>query len=221
MSSIRTDDFLRTLPSVLKNDDRFNAFAAVMAKQLRKIVDDIDLVTIYARIDVLPEEILDILAYDFKVDWWDYSYTIEQKRQTLKDSFMVHRHLGTKFAVETAISAIYPATAVKEWFEYGGEPYTFRLAIDATDVEVTSAKHKRVLALVDYYKNLRSHLDGIDYSIHPVPAQVSAGAKTCGILMQNTAYSGKVEHPKFAVTAAISAAVVGAYMKITTEVTAK
>lgn len=215
MSSIRSDDFLRTLPSVLKNDDRFRTLASVAAKQLRMIVDDIRLDTIYARIDALPEELLDILAYDFKVDWWDYSYTIEQKRQTLKDSFMVHRHLGTKFAVETAISAIYPETTVQEWFEYGGDPYTFRLAIDATDVEVTSEKHKRVLALVDYYKNLRSHLDGIDYSIHPEPAKVAAGAKTGGILMRSVAYTREVAHPQFFVSASIGAKTSGAYMRST------
>lgn len=70
--------------------------------------------------------------YDFKVDWWDGDYSLEEKRRTLKDSWRVHRMLGTKAAVETAISAIYPNSAVKEWFEYGGRPYYFKLEINAT-----------------------------------------------------------------------------------------
>lgn len=174
MSNIRTDDLLRTLPQVLKNDRSFFAFATVIAKQLRAVIDDVDLVTIYARIDALPEAILDILAYDFKVDWWDYSYSVEQKRQTLKDSWLVHKHLGTKFAVETAISAIYPNSSVEEWFEWGGDPYTFRLKVNATGVSVDFAKNARILELVNYYKNLRSQLVGVEYT-----TEAGDGAMLC------------------------------------------
>ena len=221
MSSIRSDDFLRTLPSVLKNDDRFRTLASVAAKQLRMIVDDIRLDTIYARIDTLPEELLDILAYDFKVDWWDYDYTVEQKRQTLKDSFMVHKHLGTKFAVETAISAIYPETTVQEWFEYGGDPYTFRLSIDATDVAVNTAKHLRVLELAEYYKNLRSHLDGVKYIINPEPAKATCAVAYSGGYGRQTVeviVTGEVDHPHSQPDLACAVSVGGMYMRIFTEV---
>ena len=78
------------------------------------------------------DQLLDILANDFKVDWWDANYTLEEKRRTLKDSWNVHRRLGTKAAVVLAISAIYPDTQVSEWWEYGGKPYHFKLLIDAT-----------------------------------------------------------------------------------------
>lgn len=178
MSDFRTDNLLRTLPQVLKNDKAFHAFASVMAKQLRSISDDIDYATIYARIDALPEDLLDVLAYDFKVDWWDYGYSVEQKRQTLKDSFLVHKHLGTKFAVQTAISAIYPNTAVEEWFEWGGDPYTFRLLIDVSGILVEQNRHTRVLELANYYKNLRSHLCGIQYTVEAKePATLRMGGQ--------------------------------------------
>ena len=221
MSSIRSDDFLRTLPSVLKNDARFRTLASVAAKQLRMIVDDISLDTIYARIDALPEDLLDILAYDFKVDWWDYNYTVEQKRQTLKDSFMVHKHLGTKFAVETAISAIYPETTVQEWFEYGGDPYTFRLSIDATDVAVNTAKHQRVLELAEYYKNLRSHLDGVKYIINPAFAKAVCAVAYGGGYVRHSVdvlVTGEVDHPHSQPIIAAAVVVGGMRMKISTEV---
>lgn len=178
MNDIRHDDLLRLLPRVLKEDKSFHAFATVMAKQLKAIVDDTDHATIYARIDALPEELLDVLAYDFKVDWWDYGYSVEQKRQTLKDSFLVHKHLGTKFAVQTAISAIYPNTAVEEWFEWGGDPYTFRLLIDVSGILVEQNRHTRVLELANYYKNLRSHLCGIQYTVEAKePATLRMGGQ--------------------------------------------
>lgn len=183
MNDIRHDDLLRLLPRVLKEDKSFHAFATVMAKQLKAIIDDTNHATIYARIDALPEELLDVLAYDFKVDWWDYGYSVEQKRQTLKDSFLVHKHLGTKFAVETAIRAIYPKTDVEEWFEFDGDPYTFRLLIDVSGILVDPTRHPRVLELANYYKNLRSHLCGIEYTIEAKEAAVlRIGGQLCSVV---------------------------------------
>ena len=141
---------------------------------------------IYTRIDDLPEELLDILAYDFKVDWWDYDYTLEEKRATPKDSWNVHRTLGTRGAVEKAISAIYPDTQVVEWFDYDGDPYHFKLMINATYEDDDPVKHQRVLARINFYKNLRSYLDVIEYaSVGNTTAYVAAA--TVGI---SEVYSG-------------------------------
>lgn len=160
---LTAENLLRTLPEVLRNDKNMSALASAIADVLAARPAEIQQLMIYSRIDELPEDLLDILAEDFKVDWWDGDYTLEEKRQTLKDSWRVHRMLGTKAAVETAISAIYPETQVSEWFEYGGEPYHFRLLIDSTYEGVDPAKHQRVLDRVEYYKNLRSVLDEVEY----------------------------------------------------------
>lgn len=119
---LTAENLLRTLPEVFRNDKKMVALASSIADVLAARPEEIRQLMIYSRIDDLSEELLDILAYDFKVDWWDGDYTLEEKRKTLKDSWRVHRMLGTKAAVETAISAIYPETQVREWFEYGGEP---------------------------------------------------------------------------------------------------
>ena len=70
---------------------------------------------------------LDILAKDFKVDWWRADTSIEEKRYTLKTSWYVHRHLGTPAAVRTAIADFIGAGRLEEWFEYGGKPHHFRI----------------------------------------------------------------------------------------------
>ena len=33
------------------------------------------------------------------VDWYDYSYPIEAKRNILRDSVKVHKKMGTKYAI--------------------------------------------------------------------------------------------------------------------------
>ena len=162
---ITAENILKLLPIALQQDDTIRALAASAAEVLASRPEEIDRLLIYPNIDALDEELLDILAYDFKVDWWDGDYSISEKRRTLQDSWRVHRMLGTKAAVETAISAIYPDAKVEEWFEYdGGRPYHFRLRIRLAMDDNDIAKRKRVLDRVNYYKNLRSHCDGVEYS---------------------------------------------------------
>lgn len=157
------ENIVMALPVALQKDESVVALAEAIAEVLSRRPAEIDRLRIYPAIDQLDEELLDILAYDFKVDWWDPDYSLAEKRRTLKDSWRVHKVLGTKAAVEAAISAIYPNTKVLEWWEYGGEPYHFRLLLDATYRNIDPEKHARVLERVNYYKNLRSVLDDIEY----------------------------------------------------------
>lgn len=170
------------IPSQLVQDKRMAALAEVIAEQKRRIAGEIWRTRVWGNIDRLPEEILDILAYDLKIDWWDVSYSVQQKRQLIKDSWFVHRKIGTPAAVETAISAIYENSQVVEWFEYGGEPGYFKILIDATYQNVEQEKNQRVLERVNYYKNVRSWLDGVEYFAQPSgTAAVYAGCAVAGI----------------------------------------
>ena len=100
------------------------------------------------------------IAYDFKVDWWDPDYSLEEKRRTLSDSWRVHKMLGTRAAVETAIRAIYPKTEVKEWFE-----------------------PRRVLERVEFYKSLRSHLEEFQFTSRPQePAVLHMGGVLSSVI---------------------------------------
>ncbi len=175
------ENLVATLPVALQKDPSAVALAEAVAELLAQRLEEIDQLRIYPSIDQLDEALLDILAYDFKVDWWDADYSLEEKRQTLKDSWRVHKLLGTKAAVETAISAIYPHTQVLEWFEYGGEPHHFRLDINITNDSIDSGKQRRVLERMNFYKSLRSHNDGVTYFVEASPAIAKAVASVPGL----------------------------------------
>lgn len=175
------ENLVVTLPPALRTDPSVVALAEALSELLAARPAEIDRLRIYPAIDTLEEPLLDILARDFKVDWWDPEYSLEEKRRTLKDSWRVHRLLGTRAAVETAISAIYPHTQVLEWFEYGGEPYHFRLDINITNDTIDSAKQRRVLERMNFYKSLRSHNDGVTYFVEAEPAIVRAAASAPGL----------------------------------------
>ena len=177
---ITKEAMLFTLPPALKEDTSTEALAAATAEALADRLAEIDRLRIISNIDGLEEELLAILARDFKVDWWDPSYTLEEKRRTVKGSWRVHKTLGTKAAVETAIRAIYPLTTVEEWFEYNGEPYHFRLNIDITSDSGDRERQRRVLERLNYYKSLRSHNDGVRYFLVPEKSWAMAGGLFVG-----------------------------------------
>ncbi len=178
---ITRENLMRIFPPALTRDPAMVARANAIAELLTARLAEIDRARIIANIDGLDEAVLDILARDFKVDWWDADYSLEEKRRTLKSSWRVHKTLGTKAAVETAISAIYPRTTVLEWWEYGGEPYHFRLDINITNDSINSEKQRRVLERLNYYKSLRSHNDGVTYFVEAKPAVAKAAASAMGL----------------------------------------
>ena len=184
---ITPENLLNTLPDVLKEDKKTLALATIIADLLSKRPEEIDKTRIYPQIEKLPEELLDILAYDLKVDWYGYNYNIKAKRAQIKDSFRVYRTLGTRGAVERALSDIYPGTELEEWFEYEGDPFYFRVILDVTDQQ-ENISHDELIRAINIFKPTRSHLqdNGINYrSRVNVVIGVSTGytvygARLCG-----------------------------------------
>jgi len=173
---LTAENILGAFPVALQRDSRAAALAEVTARLLARRPEEIDRLRIYPRIRELPEDLLDILAYDFKVDWWNPNYTVEEKRRTLADSWHVHKLLGTKAAVEMALRDIYPDSAVQEWFEYeGGKPYHFKLNIDLSDTFGDDTRPWAVLERVNFYKSLRSHLEEIVFTMTTAPAVLHVG----------------------------------------------
>lgn len=125
--AITAESLLLALPDVLREDAVTLGLASAIAAELNDAVSSVSLVNIYANIDTMDEPMLDILAKDFKVDWWQPNASIAEKRYALKTSWYVHRHLGTKSAVETAIADFIGSGTVQEWFEYDGRPHHFRI----------------------------------------------------------------------------------------------
>lgn len=174
------ENLLSTLPCVLANDPGMQGLAEGIAECLQLRAEEIDSLRIYANIRNLPEDLLDILAKDFKVDWWNADYTLEEKRQTLLDSWDVHRKLGTKAAVEKAIGAVYDSVKVVEWFEYDKAeervPYHFRLTVGSGETMMDYEKLQRALSRVRYYKNLRSAFDSFQFSTEKdMPLYIGCG----------------------------------------------
>ncbi len=156
---LTASNLLASLPQVLQDDESMAALAKSVAAVLEKRKDEIRTIAIYPRIEELPEDLLDILAKDFKVDWWDKDYSLETKREILKTSWQTHRILGTKEAVTTALRALYDQFEVKEWWEYGGEPGYFKVETRSFQLICELDKFVATLSAV---KRLTAHLEKVN-----------------------------------------------------------
>lgn len=152
-------DFAKYLPEALKTDEKICAIAEALSKNLSFISNETQNAVIYSRIDDLPEALLDVLAYDMHIDWYDYSYPLTVKRNVLKNSVKTHKKIGTKRAVEELIKDVFGGGEVEEWFEYGDSPFYFKIK---TDAALTPSVKIFFDERIQQVKNVRSHLRSIE-----------------------------------------------------------
>ena len=154
------ENLMTALPLALRGDPAVTALAETIAETLSRRWSEVDRVRIFANIDQLEAPLLDILARDLKVDWYDYDYPVAAKRAVIKSSIMVHKRLGTVYAVKAALGSVFPGSEVEEWFDYGGEPYRFQVTLN-TARSRAPAECFSIRRTVDYYKRFSAHMDGL------------------------------------------------------------
>ena len=74
------ENLMTALPLALRGDPAVTALAETIAETLSRRWSEVDRVRIFANIDQLEAPLLDILARDLKVDWYDYDYPVAAKR---------------------------------------------------------------------------------------------------------------------------------------------
>lgn len=119
--------------------------------------------------DGCPVHLLPYLAQAWSVDEWDPAWSETQKREAIRMSPAIHRLKGTRGAIERAIEALGFGATVKEWFEYGGQPYRFRIAVTLQQATAwTQAQVNLIWRTAIATKNVRSWLETISVVVPPV-----------------------------------------------------
>ena len=163
MIDIKSLSIVNLLPANLVKDKNIKAAAEALDKELLEVTKAIELCNIYNRIDELPEQVIDLLAWQFHVDFYEPSLPIEHKRMLVKDSYKTHKQKGTAGAVEQLITTLFNEGKVVEWFEYDGEPYKFKVVTNNSSVTTTQAEE--FIRALDSVKNARSHLEKVEITM--------------------------------------------------------
>ena len=131
----------------MKQDPTTRAMSEVLSKVFNEI--DTDKSLIRTQLNTLPEEILDVIAIEKNIFWYDPAAHIDIKRNIIRSTNKVFKHLGTNYAIEQVIADYFGDGTIEEWYEYGGQPFYFRVLTRNTQVtgELADQFHKAVEAV--------------------------------------------------------------------------
>lgn len=199
MLELKDTQIKKTLPESIKYDEKVNDICDSIQAKFDGFFQDTLLVLLLPHLDELSEELIDELAWQYHVDFYRDNYPIENKRKLVRTAIERHRRKGTAGAVEEIVSTVYQWTIVEEWYQWGGDPYLFRLLLRAQD-PMPPLSINEVIQLVNEYKSLRSHLEGIYYHIpHDIVIRTSFNwvcyrSRACGTYPYRRRYGSIESH---------------------------
>lgn len=127
MISLRKAKLTDALPQILAKEPWAQAMAYAVNKQLNRLLTYADGVLIFASIDKMPDKILDILAVELRLPYYDPTYTTAVKRELVKGALQYWATAGTVESLTKILINIFGDAEIEEWFEYGGAPGYFRI----------------------------------------------------------------------------------------------
>lgn len=133
-------DFLQLLPRFMRNEADNQGLADALSAMLRLRAGVCASFAVWSAIDDLQETQLDDIARFFGVYWYNVEWSLEKKRECIRNSDLVRSRIGSKWALEKMLQDYFEDDSLKveEWFDYNKSfPYHFRIlttkAIDNTD----------------------------------------------------------------------------------------
>ncbi len=155
--------------------------ASTLLRDLEEIFgDSFDLPTLNRYVvnpDLAPAHILPWLAWALSVDDWSDAWPEQIRRNVIKASVEVHRKKGTIGALKKALQAFnYTNVKVEEWFEYGADPYFFRVFFDVNEPGFDVNILPQVQKVIESTKNARSHLESLRAYLSAEMGLVSIGS---------------------------------------------
>ena len=149
----------------MQKDLTTQGFCKGVQSEMRDMAAKTYNILIYQTLDKLQDtefgnSLVNELAWQFHVDFFDPTADFDVKRNLVKKSIKMHRTKGTPQAVIDLLDTAFPSgttTVLTEWWEYGGEPYHFRITTSSLASVSTTAFEKALNSV----KNVRSRLDGV------------------------------------------------------------
>lgn len=181
-TNLRTSKLIESCTQSINYDSQVQAASTAFDRQMYEIIDETPPVSFIPSIMALTDEkLVDILAWQFHVDFYDFRKDLEFKKNLVQQSIVWHKTKGTVALVQWVLDTYWPGGAtIDEWFNYK-EPlpppapdpppgwvsapadwhdrYRFRISVDQH--VIVPADEFAVLALVDRYKPVSRWCEGI------------------------------------------------------------
>lgn len=159
MRKLHDTELLNLIPSSLKGDPDVQAAAKSIDQDFLTMVEKTKQLIFFSSLDSLPEEALDLLAFEEHVDFYDPNLPIETKIDLINNAHMLHMFKGTPWAVEYLITTLFDEGKVIEWYEYGGSPYHFR--VETNNSSVTNERAEEFIRALNSVIRKSAKLDKV------------------------------------------------------------
>lgn len=149
------------MPGSLKGDPAVQAMGYAISNMVKRVVEMSGKARVYAAIDGMGEDALDLLAVELRAKYYGDWLTLQEKRGIVKRTLLWYCKAGTPFAVQELADFVFQEAKIEEWFQYGGSEYIFRVTVNIIDKDMTLEKFLKFLEAVYEVKNTRSHLEAV------------------------------------------------------------
>lgn len=156
----------KLLPNLLKN----NEFSRCLSEVLDKYIKEIDYVCnglfLMHNLDQFDDRILDEIAKDKSILWYDSTLPIKYKVNIIKNHRSTYRNLGSESAILQLINDYFgSAGSIDNWYDYGGSHHRFRININDMPFDKSFLDvYNRFLSSLSWVKSADTWLDGICFS---------------------------------------------------------
>lgn len=157
--SLKEASVLDILPQNLRQDPDIIAASKALDTGTTVLFENIQALVMVPKVADQPDDILDHLAYYFHVDFYSRSMNRQTKIELIEDSIYRQQIKGTPLSVEILIETLFEEGEVEEWYQYGGDPGTFRVV--TPNASVTQDRALEFIRALNSVKRLSAHLDTV------------------------------------------------------------
>lgn len=146
------------LPPSLKNDPWVQAFSYAVEQGMMRMIAFSRRTMLYAAIDEMPEYLLDYMAVESKVIYYDESVGIQVKRELLKNSLAWSMKAGTQEIVSELMQVLFGEGKAIPWYEFEGEPGVPGTFDVSTNARMEENLYEKLMQIIWLAKNQSSIL---------------------------------------------------------------
>lgn len=183
---LKSISLLDVFPPSIREDLNVQANSEAFTPEFRLLAEDVKHVLLYPRLDELSEPILDLLAWERHVDFYELAKTAEAKREVIRGAPAWHRKKGTVWAILKALDMFGIKGTYTNWYEMEpkGKPGTFAIDAELTDTYWDRSDWNDPVSVVrravaeskagrSWMSGLRVHID--DKTVNPVYVGAAVG----------------------------------------------
>ncbi len=165
MINFKDVELLSVLPENLSRPET-QALSAAVKHGLQSLQRYARAAPLYAAIEELPEEALNLLAVELRVQYYEPDAKRKVREGMIKQTVAWYLRGGTGSVLEEYLGTLFQGGTLQEWYAYGGKPYFFKaiVGLGLSDV-IAVGDGEKIIDRIHTYKNVRSWLEALMFRI--------------------------------------------------------